>query len=216
MLPSYRGASPISSAILEGRHETGVTLMRMDTGLDTGPMLAQRSIQIEPDATTASLTPKLAQVGAKLLTDTLGSLIDGSIVAVAQDDQQASLTRPLVKADGWIDWNQSAAEIERQVRAMWDWPRAWTTLLGEPIQIHRAIVEPSQSNSAPGKIESIDGYPAVATGDGQLLLEIAQSAGGKPLPGSVWLQQSRAIDKILGDSGAPLSPTLPMIRRSSS
>lgn len=213
LLPLYRGASPISAAILEGRDETGITLMRMDTGLDTGPILAHRSLPITADSTTASLTPRLASIGAELLIDSLGDLQGNALPHTPQSDREASLTRPMVKADGWIDWNRPAVEIERRVRAMWDWPRGWTTLKGEPIQIHRAKVDPSPATSTPGTMESEQGVPIVSTGAGRLILEIVQSAGGKPLSGDVWLRQTTAIGDVLGTQGGPEPPAVPLIRR---
>lgn len=212
LLPLYRGASPISAAILEGRSQTGVTLMRMDAGLDTGPVLAQQSLDIASDATTASLTPDLAQLGARMLIDRLDALVDRSDVSTPQSEHAASLTRPLVKADGWIDWNKSAIEIERQVRAMWDWPRGWTTLRGELVQIHRASVISVRSDSAPGTVIETSNLPVVATGNGQLEIEIAQNAGSGPLTGAMWLLRSGAVGEVLGVSGAPKPPELPMIR----
>jgi len=213
LLPEYRGASPISAAILEGCPETGITLMRMNAGLDTGPILAQRSLTISPEATTASLTPQLAQLGAKLLTETLPKLVEGTLVPTSQDDQWATITRPLVKADGWIDWAEPAETIERHIRAMWDWPRGWTTLRGEPIQVHRAMSDDTTVDAPPGTVIVRDGAPLVATGKGHLIIEIAQSAGNRPLAGGAWLLQSGASGEILGTSGAPDSPMLPMIRR---
>ncbi len=212
LLPNYRGASPISAAILEGCTETGITLMHMDSGLDTGPMLAQGRLHIDSEATTASMTPLLAQLGAELLIDNLGPLIDKTIESVPQGDQGATLTRPLAKADGWIDWQRSAVEIERQVRAMWDWPRGWTTLGGEQVQIHRASIDLSPAHATPGTIVSTDGNAVVATGNGHLIIQTAQSAGSKPLPGGAWLQQSGATGQVLGGVGAPDAPSIPMIR----
>ena len=185
LLPDYRGASPISAAIFDGQNETGITLMRMDTGLDTGPILSQRPLAIHSESTTASLTPQLAQLGADLLIESLDGLIARSLAPVPQDDRAATLTRPLVKADGWIDWTMPAIEIERQIRAMWDWPRGWTTLRGDQVQIHRATVDPTPAASPPGTIDAWNGVPVVATGAGGLIVDVAQSAGSKPLPGSV-------------------------------
>ena len=126
ILPAYRGANPISSAILKGDPETGVTLMRMDRGLDTGDILDVVRTPILPDDTTDMLTARLAHLAADQLAANLEALLDGSIIATPQPEG-ATITRQLVKADGWIDWSRPAAEIERQTRAMWPWPRAWTT-----------------------------------------------------------------------------------------
>ncbi len=213
LLPQYRGASPISAAILEGRNETGITLMRMDTGLDTGPILAQRPLAIDAQATTASLTPSLAQLGAELLIDSLGNLTDGSLAAVAQEDGAASMTRPLVKADGWIDWQMPAVEIERQVRAMWDWPRAWTTLRGELVQIHRAVRRSlghpvaarldrnAQWNSARCYRERLARHRNRAERRWQATCPARDGSSSLVLAG-----------ERLGNNGAPDAPELPMIR----
>ncbi|MCO5221696.1 MAG: methionyl-tRNA formyltransferase [Thermomicrobiales bacterium] len=212
LLPAYRGASPISAAILQGEPETGVTLMRMDTGLDTGPILSARSIPIGPDDTTVTLTSTLAELGAALLSDSLNDLATGSLVPTAQDDSRASLTRPMVKADGWIDWRRPAAEIERQVRAMWDWPRAWTTLDGNPVQIHKARVDDATHDVPPGTVVDTRTTAKVATGSGWLILNTVQNAGGKPVDGSSWAMQSGAGDMVLGEKNAPAAPALPFIR----
>ncbi|HET9661907.1 MAG TPA: methionyl-tRNA formyltransferase [Thermomicrobiales bacterium] len=212
ILPDYRGASPISAAILEGGFRTGVTLMGMETGLDTGPILAQRSVDIESFDTTASLTPKLAQLGARLLIDSLDELVSGQLTPIVQDDTEASLTRPMAKADGWIDWSQPAEVIERQIRAMWDWPRAWTTFEGSPLQIHQATILPESAGDAPGQIVLRSEGAAVATGSGQVLIVLGQAAGGKPLPGRLLLERAAQGSIILGAQGAPEAPKLPLIR----
>lgn len=212
ILPDYRGASPISAAILEGQFRTGITLMQMDTGLDTGPILAQRSIDILSADTTASLTPRLARLGAELLIDSLDQLIEGGFLAQLQDEADATITRPMVKADGWIDWTRSARDIERQVRAMWDWPRAWTTMDGMPLQIHRAAVGSNRSDKEPGSVLIGTDGVVVATGDGDLVIEVAQLAGGKPLLGAIVLEDAVRGQKRLGIEGEPVSVAGPLIR----
>jgi methionyl-tRNA formyltransferase len=212
ILPDYRGASPISAAILEGNFRTGVTLMGMETGLDTGPVVTQRSIDIEPEDTTASLTPRLASLGAELLIDSLDDLIFGRLRPIPQDDREATITRPMVKADGWIDWTLPANSIERQVRAMWDWPRAWTTLDGDPIQIHKAKVVEQLDLAKPGTVSRRTEGAAVSTGSGALLIEIAQAPGGKPIPGEVVLERAIRSGQLLGASDAPALPEIPLIR----
>jgi methionyl-tRNA formyltransferase len=212
ILPDYRGASPISAAILEGGLRTGVTLMSMESGLDTGPILAQRSVDIETFDTTASLTPKLAQLGASLLIDSLDELVSGQLRPIAQNDTEATLTRPMVKADGWIDWSQPAEAIERQIRAMWDWPRAWTTLEGSPLQIHQATILPEPGDGAPGQVLLTSEGAAVATGNGQVLIVLGQAAGGNPLPGRLLLERAARESIVLGAQGAPEAPKLPLIR----
>ena len=130
LLPAYRGAAPIPAAILAGDSVTGVTIMRMDEGMDTGPVLAQTECSIAPDDTTGSLTAKLARKGARLLIQTLPGWLDGEIQPQPQDDAQATYCRPLDKADGHLDWTRPAAHLERQIRACDPWPGTHTTWQG--------------------------------------------------------------------------------------
>lgn len=203
LLPKYRGANPIAAAIAMGERETGVTLMRMDRGLDTGPMYASATIVVDDDDTTESLTPKLADVAADLLAEHLGALLGGSATATPQPGS-ATLTRQMTKADGWIDWSKPAEEIERHVRAMWSWPRAWTTgPSGDRVQIHRALV----SDSIPGVAGSVhhDGDRVVVScGKHSLELLRVQLPGGKPIEGHA-LRQATTLDAgaVLGGVDAP-------------
>jgi methionyl-tRNA formyltransferase len=130
----------------------------------------------------------------------------------AQDDAQATITRPLVKADGWIDWSRPAREIERHIRAMWDWPRAWTTLAGSPMQVHRAAHLPSNVEGEPGSVLLSTNGALVATGEGSLMIEIAQSAGGKPLDGKLVLDRAAVEGLILGAGDRPIQPETPLIQ----
>ncbi|MGN6031025.1 MAG: methionyl-tRNA formyltransferase, partial [Thermomicrobiales bacterium] len=216
ILPAYRGANPISSAILQGDPETGVTLMRMDRGLDTGDILDIARTPVSPADTTDVLTARLADLAANLLTDTLDGLLAGTLAATPQPDG-ATLTRQLVKADGWIDWSHPAESIARRVRAMWPWPRTWTTLPdGTSLQVHRASLAamPGQSASS-GTI-----LPAglVACGRGSALrLDRIQLAGGKPVAGAAIANISRlAPGTVLGAIGAPVAPPPPLVVPASS
>lgn len=202
LLPNYRGANPIATAILNGDPITGVSLMRMESGLDTGPVFATASLPILPTHTTESLTPRLAELAAHLITDHLDALLDGSLPACPQPDA-ATLTRPLVKADGRLDWTNPAPVLERQIRAMWPWPRAFTNLPDDTataLQIHAAtLADPSTvgnvpSTAPPGLIlpnpsGGAHGKPGilVATGTSSdrsaLLLTIVQLPGGRPISG---------------------------------
>jgi methionyl-tRNA formyltransferase len=206
LLPQYRGAAPISAAILAGDRETGVTLMKMDTGLDTGPMLAVQSMTIEPRATTESLTAQLAELGADLAARNLPELATGAVPLIAQPAAGASLTRPLTKADGWIDWNRSATELERAVRAFWPWPRAWTTLDSSPLQIHQAAVAPALDDDSPGTVVAASRELVVRCGEGALRLSRVQAAGGKPVSDTEFLAGRRVPVSRLGEHGAPPSP----------
>lgn len=213
LLPAYRGAAPISAAIAAGDARTGVTLMRMERGLDTGPMLAIESIDINSDDTTESLTERLADVAAALLAASLPNLVAGNLPAIPQGEG-ATLTRPLTKADGWLDWTRNAQELERHVRAMWSWPRAWTTTAqGNAFQIHQARAVASDESSfrvkSPGIIVDAGGALAIGTGDGLLIVERGQLPGGKPLPGTILAQRPEfQPGTVLGVDGRPehLSP----------
>ena len=208
LLPAYRGAAPIWAAIANGDAQTGVTLMRMERGLDTGPMLARGAIDISDDDTTESLTGRLAELAASLLRESLPDLFADTLPDVPQGIG-ATLTRPLVKADGWLDWSRTAIELERHVRAMWSWPRAWTTTdNGDALQVHQARVAPASGEGhdslQPGTIVGVDGSPGVVTGDGYLVVERGQLPGGKPLPGKVLAQRSELHPgQRLGTIGKP-------------
>src|SRR5215210_3130450 len=139
LLPKYRGASPIVAAIASGDRETGVALMVMDAGIDTGAVVSQEQMLIADDDTSESLGARLARMGAEMVLRDIPHWVEGALVALPQG-ADATLTRTLSKADGWIDWARAAVDIERQVRAMWPWPRAWTTIHGSPVQIHGAQV----------------------------------------------------------------------------
>jgi methionyl-tRNA formyltransferase len=180
LLPAYRGASPISAAILNGDAETGVSLMVMERGLDSGPVIAKRVIPIDPHATTQSLTRELALVGASLLVDEIEAFVRGDLVPVSQPAGGVSLVRSLTKADGEIDWSLSAIEIERHVRAMWPWPRAWTRFGDATVQVHAAAVNEA-SDLNPGRIDVTRESVVVGTGSGTLSLQTVQFPGKNPL-----------------------------------
>lgn len=211
ILPQYRGASPISAVILNGDPETGVTLMRMEQGLDTGPMFDVIRIEIAGDDTTASLTEQLAASAADLLMRNVDALLAGSLDAVAQPPG-ATLTRPLVKGDGWIDWTHPPSEIERLVRAMWAWPRAWTTLPdGSALQAHAASVKSTDDNLKPGEVRADRSGLLVDCGDGSLLIDRGQLAGGKPLAGAqLAVNPKLEAGTMLGNGDRPTVPG-PMI-----
>ena len=212
LLPRYRGASPVAAAILNGDDQTGVSLMVMDAGLDTGPVVSQRRIPIEPDDTTDSLTRRLGDLAAIVAVDDIPRYLVGELVPWPQEESGASRVRPLVKADGWLDWSASAPDLERRVRAMWPWPRAWTTHEGAPVQVHRARVLRESHGGRPGELSISSKGVAVACGTGSLRLEIVQPAGGKPVPATAWVAGRRLHSGArLGETGAPPPPATPLI-----
>jgi methionyl-tRNA formyltransferase len=207
LLPAYRGASPVTAAILSGDQTTGVSLMVMEPGLDTGPVVDRAEVPISPTDTTESLTPKLAAAAAELVVASTGPFLRGHLTPIPQDASGATKVRPLVKADGWLNWRDPAARLERRVRAMWPWPRAWTTFRGESLQVHAATVLPGHAATPPGVVELTPAALTVGTGEGVLRLDVVQPAGGKPLPGHVWARGKRIEPgERLGQESAPEPP----------
>jgi len=189
LLPRWRGASPIVAAILHGDAEAGVTIMRMDPGMDTGPMLSKRSIHIQPNDTAASLGDKLSLLGAELLVDTLPGYLDGSLQAQPQPEEGVTLAPLLEKSAGVLDFNESAEQLERKVRAYNPWPVASLPWKGGPLRVLRAKV--AAGSGAAGRRVILDGLPAVVTSHGALVLEQIQPPGKKPMSGRDFLQGAR-------------------------
>ena len=211
LLPKYRGASPIVAAIASGDRETGVALMVMDAGIDTGAVVSQEQALIADDDTSESLGARLARMGAELAVRDIPRWVSGELIATPQQGSQASLTRTLTKADGWIDWTRPAADIERHVRAMWPWPRAWTTIHGSPIQIHGAKVAAVENGDhEPGAVVSARRQLIVGCGDDALEIQTVEPAGRRTMPASAYLNGLRTPIVRLGDAGAP-EPVPPLI-----
>jgi methionyl-tRNA formyltransferase len=200
LLPRYRGAAPIPATILAGDAVTGVTIMRMDEGMDTGPILAQAECPIDSEDTTGSLTATLAGLGARLLVETLPGWISGEIQALPQDQSLATYCRPLKKEDGHLDWIRPAAHLDRQVRATDPWPGAYTTWQGRRLKVLRArpLLE-RQGEGMPGQAVALPGGVGVVTGQGLLELAEVQLAGKKPMAADVFVRGQRdLIGGVLG------------------
>jgi methionyl-tRNA formyltransferase len=180
LLPKFRGAGPIHWAIITGEAETGITTMSMDEGMDTGAMLLQRLMPILPDDTAGSLSVRLAEMGGRLLVETIAQLKAGTLVPKPQDHAQATLAPLLKKEDGVIDWNKPAVEIERRIRGMSPWPGAFTFAGEERWMIWRAAVKQSDAGILPGQVISAgkEGI-AVATGQGVILILELQPANSR-------------------------------------
>jgi methionyl-tRNA formyltransferase len=192
LLPRYRGASPVVAALLAGETMTGVTIMLMDAGLDTGPILTQASEPIRPDDTGASLTERLAERGAELLVETAPAWLAGRLTPRPQDDAQATMTRLVRKEDGAIDWRRPAAFIERQVRAYHPWPGAYTVdASGERLVIRAARALPDATGLEPGQGGRHAGRAVVGTGAGALEPRLVQPAGRRPMPYADYLHGRR-------------------------
>jgi len=195
LLPRWRGTAPIQAAILHGDQQTGVTIMKMDPGIDTGPLLSQRAIDIHFEETGASLTPKLAQLGAELLIAILPSYLNGDLQPQAQQGE-ATYAPMLKKSDGQLDFTQSAEKIERKIRAFNPWPGTFLDWQGGRLKIHRvrvvdSIDQETVISAEPGKQIIYEGYPAVCTEEGSLVLVEVQPAGKKSMAGDVFLRGAR-------------------------
>jgi methionyl-tRNA formyltransferase len=186
LLPRWRGAAPIQAAILNGDSTTGVTIMKMDAGVDTGPILSQRPVEILGDDTSETLGRRLSVTGAALLAETLPAYIDGRIVPQPQTEELATRASLIRKEDGLIDFSLPAAVLERRVRAFTPWPGAYFTWQGAPLKvIHAHVVEDTAGVAGQEKI--IHKFPAVGTASGWLVLDEVQPAGKRPMPGNVFL-----------------------------
>ena len=190
LLPRWRGAAPINAAILAGDTETGVTIMKMDAGVDSGPMLAQRAIPIAPEDTAGTMLEKLAQLGADLLIGTLPDYLSGKIQPQAQDDSRATHAPMLKKEDGWLDFTRPAEELARRVQAFNPWPGAFFEWEGGLLKVRRARVSADKSPGS-GMRLIVEGRPAVGTSEGILILEEVQPAGKNPMPGKAFLAGAR-------------------------
>lgn len=169
LLPRWRGAAPINAAILAGDHETGITIMQMAAGLDTGPMLNQASIPIDAHDTCARLHDKLAELGAQTLVQTLPLLAAGNIQAQPQDDSLATYAHKIEKQHARINWSQSAVEIDRHIRAYNPWPVCFTQLDNQTLRIWQAELSSVVADALPGDIVSADKHGiVVSTGEGCL------------------------------------------------
>ena len=191
LLPRWRGAAPINAAILAGDEETGVTIMQMDVGLDTGPMLAKKSIRIKPDDTTGSVLEALSTLGADLLMETLPEYIDGRLTAQPQPEEGATYAPMLKKEDGLLDFAHSAVELERRVRAMNPWPGAWFAWNGNPLKVMRASTVSVENGLVSGSRLIVEGRPAIMSTDGALVLDEIQPAGKKVMSGKSFLAGAR-------------------------
>jgi methionyl-tRNA formyltransferase len=194
LLPRWRGAAPIQAAMLAGDRETGITIMQMDAGLDTGPILSQQATPITHEDTAASLSNRLAEIGADLLVATLPSYMDGSLAAQPQDDSLATYAPKLEKNLGELDFKHSAEQLALLVRACHPWPGAYTQWQGQPLKIlgAHAVGDTHTAHKPPGTPLVIDGLPAFATSRGSLVLDRVQPAGKGPMSGSSFLHGARS------------------------
>jgi methionyl-tRNA formyltransferase len=191
LLPRGRGAAPIQAAILAGDQQTGITIMKMDPGVDTGPILSQRALPIAADDTGGSLFVKLAPLGAQLLLETLPRYLSGELAPRPQPEEGITYAPMLKKDDGLLDASLPALALERRVRAMFPWPGAFFLWQAAPLRVHHAHIQRASGTSPSGRAV-INGLPALLCGDGALLvLDEVQPAGKKPMTGKAFLAGAR-------------------------
>ena len=195
LLPKYRGAAPIQWAVMDGEPVSGVTIMQMDEGLDTGDMLAKTEVPLDPDETGGSLFDKLSRAGAELLIRTLPALEQGTLTPEKQPlESPTAYARMIRKEDGRIDWNLEAEAIERRIRGLNPWPSAYTELTGKILKIWRAEVLPKESGQTPGTVtEAGKGGFCVQTGKGVLRLLEVQLEGKKRMDAQAFLRGFHAV-----------------------
>ena len=189
LLPKYRGAAPIQWAVINGEDVTGVTIMRMNEGIDTGDMIAKKTVRLAEDETGGSLFDKLAQVGAQLCVETMDIIEAGKAEYIPQNNEEATHTSMIRKELGLIDWNKSAVEIERLLRGLNPWPSAYSNLSGKTFKIWKAKVVSEENTYEPGCICRIDKAGMyVQTGKGILLLTEVQMEGKKRMDADAFLR----------------------------
>jgi methionyl-tRNA formyltransferase len=199
LLPKYRGASPIPAAILNGDDQTGISIIRLVRRLDAGPILAQRAVDISSRDTTATLSERLAQVAAEMLPSVALDYAAGVLEPQPQDDATATYTREWTTADAEIDWQVSALQLDRLIRAANPWPVAWTTLNGDRLRILDALPVDSPADAPDSGVATLDGRRVLAgTADGALQIVTIQPPGKRPMPASDWWRGLRADSIVFG------------------
>ena len=197
LLPKYRGAGPIQWAVIRGEQQTGITTMFMAEGMDTGDMLLQETVEIRADDTAGTLAPRLAEVGGRLLVETLRRLEAGTLTPQPQDDAQATMAPLLKKEDGVVDWTLSAMEIANRVRGLSPWPGAYTYVNGERWVLWRVAVGAEVSGAAPGTVTKVSkDRVEVATGEGTIQLIDIQPSNSRRMTMAQYLAGHRLAEGL--------------------
>ncbi len=186
LLPAYRGAAPVTRAILDGCDSTGITIMRMEAGLDTGPICLQAEEPIHADDSAGSVTERLATLGATLMIDALGRLESDTLTETPQDDTLASYAIKVAAEEAHLDWSAGVTSLERAVRAYDPWPGAWTTWRGERLKVFRLRPIAGAESAPSGAVVGVDPEPVVVAGDGLVVLDVVQPAGRERMSGADW------------------------------
>lgn len=185
LLPKYRGASPVQSAILNGDAETGVTIMKMDAGLDTGPILSQQRISIGPDETAEVLEARLAEIAIPMLMRAIPPYLLGQLLPQPQDESLATLCKKLTREDGRIDWSRSAGEIYNRFRAFYPWPGVWSTW--KTLRLKFLSMHPGEDLGTPGSVSQKHGALSIACGSGSVSIQRLQLEGKKPMDAQTFI-----------------------------
>lgn len=199
LLPRWRGAAPIQRAIQSGDQETGITIMQMDVGLDTGPMLLERVTPIGPRETAATLHDRLASIGAEAIVEAIDTIAAGRATPRAQPQEGATYAAKIRKEEALIDWTKPAVEIDRLVRAFNPWPIAETRWNGQQLRVWEASPLATKVSAAPGTVIATSAAGIdVATGHSVLQLTRVQAAGRKAMPAADFLKANRPEGAVLG------------------
>jgi methionyl-tRNA formyltransferase len=190
ILPRWRGAAPIQAAILNGDIETGITIMKMDAGVDTGPILKQKSIQIRNDDTSESLGKSLSHLGADLLIEILSDYLSGNLQPISQPDDGVTFAPRLEKENGFLDFSKRALDLDRQVRAYFPWPGTFMEIGNERIKVVATSIV-NDVNLKPGERGQDSSFPVMGTSQGGLMLDQVQPAGKKVMSGKTFLNGFR-------------------------
>ena len=185
LLPRYRGAAPIQWAVIRGESETGITIMQLDAGMDTGPMLLRRAEPVSDEDTAGTLAARLAPIGAELMVEALAALAEGKLAPVPQDDALATMAPILKKEDGLVDWSQPARAVRDRVRGVDPWPGAYTLLGGQPLKLWGARL--ADGVGSPGDVLGVSAAGlAVACGEGAITIAEVQAPGRKRMAATAY------------------------------
>ncbi|MCL0105533.1 methionyl-tRNA formyltransferase [Dehalococcoidia bacterium] len=194
MLPKYRGPSPVISAILNGEKETGVSIIQLDEGMDSGPVILQNPVSVDESHNTLTLTNMLFDIGGTMILEAISSIGNGNQTFTSQNDSEASYTRKISKSDGQINWSLSASEINRRIKAFYPWPGSHTMVNGKLLKIMKGKID-SKKYLGPGFIK-IDGEIQIGTGDGILLPELLQLEGKRVMTADEFSRGNKHLDGI--------------------
>jgi methionyl-tRNA formyltransferase len=194
LLPAYRGPAPVRWAIINGERTTGVTIFRMDEGMDTGDLIAAESLEIDPDETAGMLTERLARLAARMITPALRQVVEGTARFVPQDHAKATVVPILRKADGLIDWSLTAEAIRNRIRGLDPWPGAFTFWRGKRLRLWEAERQEGRGSGDPGEILSVgDEGVGVQTAEGVLRLKALQLEGGRRMSAQEFLRGRKMV-----------------------